>query len=257
MRHHKPAKPATKGPIVFFQGCAGGYFETETSKKSIEVLEHLGYEVLVPKQGCCGLAKQSNGLFEGATKDILSLCDKIISLGKGLTVVSSSGSCVGMMKHEAHEIMGVDDPRLHDVSVRSLDFSEFLMDEYRNGELDTSQFRPIDITVPYHQPCQVKSQGMGFPAVQLMELIPGVKVLESNEPCCGIAGTYGLKAERYKVAQKIGAGVFKHMQDHNEGVGVCDTETCRWQISKSSGVKIVHPVWLLHHSLGLSNNLLD
>ena len=49
----------------------------------------------------------------------------------------------------------------------------------------------------------------------------------------------------------------KHMQDHNEGVGVCDTETCRWQISKSSGVKIVHPVWLLHHSLGLSNNLLD
>ena len=90
-----------------------------------------------------------------------------------------------------------------------------------------------------------------------MELIPGVKVLESNEPCCGIAGTYGLKAERYEVAQRIGAGVFKHMQDHNEGVGVCDTETCRWQISKSSGVKIVHPVWLLHHSLGLSNNLLD
>ena len=44
------------------------------------------------------------------------------------------------------------------------------------------------------------------------------------------------------------AGVFKHMQDHNEGIGVCDTETCRWQISKSSGVKIVHPVWLLHHS---------
>ncbi|NYL32258.1 anaerobic glycerol-3-phosphate dehydrogenase subunit C, partial [Salmonella enterica subsp. enterica serovar Typhimurium] len=80
---------------------------------------------------------------------------------------------VGMMKHEAHEIMGVDDPRLHDVSVRSRDFSEFLMDEYRNGELDTSQFRSIDITVPYHQPCQVKSQGMGFPAVQLMELIPG------------------------------------------------------------------------------------
>ena len=63
--------------------------------------------------------------------------------------------------------------------------------------------------------------------------------------------------ERYEVAQKIGAGVFRHMQDHNEGVGVCDTETCRWQISKSSGVKIVHPVWLLHHSLGLSDNLFD
>ena len=257
IRKHKPATKPTKGPVIFFQGCAGGYFETETSVKSIEVLEHLGYEVLVPKQGCCGLAQQSNGLFKQSTKTLLDICDKIIARGKNIPVVSSSGSCIGMMEGGAHEIMGVDDPRLHDVSVRSFDFCEFLMEEYRNGEIDLSELKPLDLTVPYHQPCQVKSQGMGFPAVQLMELIPGVKVLESNEPCCGIAGTYGLKAERYDVSQKIGAKVFEHMREYNEGVGVCDTETCRWQITKSSGVKIVHPVWLLHQALGLSDNLLD
>ena len=65
----RPATPRTRGPVVFFSGCAGGFFEVETSKKSIEVLEHLGYEVLVPRQGCCGLAQQSNGLFDGATPD--------------------------------------------------------------------------------------------------------------------------------------------------------------------------------------------
>ena len=74
-KRKKPVKAATRGPVVFFHGCAGGYFEVETSKKSIEVLEYLGYEVLVPKQGCCGLAQQSNGLFDGATDKVLKLCD--------------------------------------------------------------------------------------------------------------------------------------------------------------------------------------
>ena len=41
-----PIRAATRGAVVFFHGCAGGYFEVETSKKSIEVLEHLGYEVV-------------------------------------------------------------------------------------------------------------------------------------------------------------------------------------------------------------------
>ncbi|MDQ7991581.1 MAG: anaerobic glycerol-3-phosphate dehydrogenase subunit C, partial [Propionicimonas sp.] len=90
--------PATRGPVVFFHGCAGGYFEVETSKRSIEVLEHLGYEVIVPKQGCCGLAQQSNGLFDQASAAVLKLCDDLRAAGGELTIVSSSGSCTGMLK---------------------------------------------------------------------------------------------------------------------------------------------------------------
>ena len=56
-----------RGPIVFFHGCAGAYFEVSTSIATVEVLEHLGYRVIVPKQGCCGLASQSNGLFNDAS----------------------------------------------------------------------------------------------------------------------------------------------------------------------------------------------
>ena len=130
MKKHKPAKAATKGPVVFFHGCAGGWFEVETSIKTVEVLEYLGYEVYVPKQGCCGLAKQSNGLFDGARKDVRKLCDALRSAGDDLVIVSSSGSCAGMMKHEAHEILGLDDPALLDVGSRMVETSEFLLDLY-------------------------------------------------------------------------------------------------------------------------------
>lgn len=254
-RRTPPAKAPTREPIVFFTGCAGGYFQVETSKKTIEVLEHLGFEVLVPKQGCCGLAQQSNGLFEGARKSVMQLVEALNSAGKDLTIVSSSGSCAGMMKHEAHEILGLTSPKLLSVGARMRETSEFLLELMDEGILTADMFDEIDATIPYHQPCQVKSQYMGTPAVHVMSAIPGVTVVESGQPCCGIAGTYGLKKEKYEIAKAVGQPVFDMVRETNQNVATCDTETCRWQIEKHSGVKTVHPVELVHRALGLSDDL--
>ncbi len=255
---HRPPRitPVTRGSVVFFHGCAGGYFEVETSKKTVEVLEHLGYDVIVPHQGCCGLAQQSNGLFKSARKAVLKLCDALRSGGKDLTIISSSGSCTGMLKHEAHEILGVEAESLRDVSTRIRETSEFLMELYYNGELPTD-FRRVDVTIPYHQPCQMKSQGLGFPAMELMKLIPGVDVIESQQPCCGIAGTYGLKKEKYDIAQKVGKPLFEMIKQTNPDFATCDTETCRWQIRQATGAKVVHPIEVIHYAYGLSDDLFD
>ena len=250
-KRRTPIRAATRGKVVFFHGCAGGYFEVETSKKSIEVLEYLGYEVTVPRQGCCGLAQQSNGLFDQASATVLKLCDDLRSGGNDLTIISSSGSCTGMLKHEAHEIMGVSDDKLKDVATRIRDMMEFLLDLHEAGELPTD-FQAIEMTVPYHAPCQLKSQGMGQPAVEVLKLIPGLTVVESGAVCCGIAGTYGLKKEKYDVAQAVGKPLFDMVKRTNPNLALCDTETCRWQIEQSSGVKTEHPIWMIHKAYGLS-----
>lgn len=249
--HEKPTTPRTRGPIVFFHGCAGGYFEVQTSIHTVEVLEYLGYDVIVPKQGCCGLAEQSNGLFTEARRTVEKLCKQLRRAGRELTIVSSSGSCTGMLKHEAHEIMGVDSDALKDVSTRIRETSEFLMELEDAGELP-HDFQRMDMTIPYHAPCQVKGQNMGMPAVRLLELIPGLKVVESGVACCGIAGTYGLKKEKYDVAQAVGQGLFDMIVRTNPNLAACDTETCRWQITKSSGVPSVHPISIIHQAYGLS-----
>ncbi|WP_091968027.1 anaerobic glycerol-3-phosphate dehydrogenase subunit C [Propionibacterium cyclohexanicum] len=246
-RSDQPAR----GPVIFFTGCAGAYFEVETSKKTIEVLEYLGFDVIVPKQGCCGLAEQSNGLFDGARAKIRALCEQLSAAGREPTIVSSSGSCAGMVKHEAHEIMGVEDPQVLDVGARLRETSEFLLDLYDHGQLPTD-FRRIDSRFVYHAPCQLKAQGMGMPAIRLMELVPGVQVVESDENCCGIAGTYGLKKEKYEIAQAVGRPLFEKIKATNKEFAVCDTETCRWQIREGSGAKTVHPIHLIHAAYGLS-----
>lgn len=252
LRHHKaPSTPRTRGPIVFFHGCAGGYFEVQTSIHTVEVLEHLGYEVIVPKQGCCGLAQQSNGLFKQARKSVRKLCKQLRKANRDLVIITSSGSCAGMLKHEAHQIMGVDDPELIDVGTRMRETSEFLMELADAGELPLN-FRRIEMKIPYHAPCQLKGQGMGMPAVRLLSLIPGLEVVESGEPCCGIAGTYGLKTEKFEIAQAVGHKLFQMVLATNTELAACDTETCRWQISKATGVPTVHPVTLVHQAYGLS-----
>jgi len=248
-KKHTPATTPTRGKVVLFVGCAGQYFEVETSIKTVEILEHIGYEVVVPDQGCCGLALQSNGLFDTARKYVRTLADKL-NVEPGTPIIGSAASCVGMLKHEAREIMGVDDPTVTTVGTRIRETSEFLLDLAEHGELPLD-FTPVNLTVAYHAPCQLKGQGMGKPAMALLSLIPGLTVVDAQATCCGIAGTYGFKKEKYDVAMAVGKPLFDKVKEVNPELAVCDTETCRWQIAAATGATVVHPVWLLHKAYGL------
>ncbi|MDD7384662.1 MAG: anaerobic glycerol-3-phosphate dehydrogenase subunit C [Actinomycetaceae bacterium] len=255
-KHHTPKKAPDAqnlGPLTYFSGCAGGYFEVAASKAAIEVLEYIGFDVQLPKQGCCGLAEQSNGLFKQASKKVTKLARDLQAPGVDMPIVSSAGSCAGMLRHEAHEIMGVEDEALDEVSARTFETSEFLVDLIHEGLFPVDKLEHIDLTIPYHQPCQVKSQGIGKPAIELMETIPGVTVVESGQACCGIAGTYGLKKEKYAIAQKVGEPLFNMVKETNPQLAACETETCRWQIRKGTGAAVIHPVQLIHAALGLGN----
>lgn len=107
-KHTPLPNSGTRGQVIFFHGCAGQYFEVETSIHSVMVLEHLGYEVLVPKHGCCGLALQSNGLYDDARKYVSKLTNDLRSVNRDAPIISASGSCGGMLRHEAHEILEMD-----------------------------------------------------------------------------------------------------------------------------------------------------
>ena len=85
-----------------------------------------------------------------------------------------------------------------------------------------------------------------------VETIPGVTVVESGQPCCGIAGTYGLKKEKFEIAQKVGKPLFDMIKATNPKLATCETETCRWQIRKGTNAEVIHPIELVHAALGLS-----
>ncbi|MBV9681859.1 MAG: anaerobic glycerol-3-phosphate dehydrogenase subunit C [Solirubrobacterales bacterium] len=246
--------PGTGRRIVYFHGCGTEYYEPWEGQKIVEILEHNGFRVEVPKQDCCGLPLQSSGLFDDARKVVLRLARALaphVRDDPDTIIVGNATSCTLMLKREAREILGIEgDPDLKLVSERTYDICELLLELHDRGELKTD-FRPVDEHIAYHAPCQQQGHYVGKPALELFALIPGLEVSEMNARCCGIAGTYGLKAEKYDIAMAVGADLFAQVEASGAGEVACDSETCRWQITHATGHKSAHPIDYLHRAYGL------
>jgi len=246
----RPKKVAAKS-VVYFHGCGTNYYEPRAGEMLVAVLEHNGFNVIIPPQDCCGLPLQSNGNFPAARGYVRRLVASLAPYAReGLPIVANSTSCSLMLKREAHEILGVEDEDLNLVSKQLFDVCEFLLLLHEKGELKTD-FQPLPLKVPYHAPCQQRGHGIGKPALDLLALVPELRVLELDVDCCGIAGTYGLKKEKYAISMAVGERLFREVREAKAEVAACDSETCRWQIEHGSGVHAVHPIELLHRAYGL------
>ncbi|HEX2883467.1 MAG TPA: anaerobic glycerol-3-phosphate dehydrogenase subunit C [Candidatus Limnocylindria bacterium] len=246
-----PAGADPARTIAYFHGCAVNGFEPELGRQAIEVLERNGFTVIVPDQGCCGLPFISNGLYDQARRKARRNLESLAGLARaGVRIVGTSTSCTYAMKAEYHEMLDLDDADAHAVAGATWDICELLVDLHERGQLDTG-FGPMDEPIPYHPPCQLRSHGIGTPAMDLFRLIPRLRAVDSDHDCCGAAGTYGLKVERWQIAQDVGAPLFAKVRAAAaEGASraVCDSETCRWQIEQSTGVDTVHPITILAES---------
>jgi glycerol-3-phosphate dehydrogenase subunit C len=245
----KHSSPPAARRVAYFHGCGANWYEPDTGRKTVALLEHLGCQVEIPRgQSCCGLPAQSNGMFDLARRKVRRMAK---ALAGDVDIVGTSTSCTLMLKREAREILGLeDDPELRRVSERVYDICEYLLALHDRGELRTD-FGPLPLTVTYHAPCQQQGHGIGKPALELMALVPELRVIENDSTCCGVAGTYGLKREKYDIAMQVGAGLFGQIADAKPDLAVCDSETCRWHIEKATGVRTVHPIEILHRAAGL------
>ena len=237
--------PPPDRAVVYFHGCAANYYEPHVADAAIAVLARNGFEVIAPPQACCGLPMISNGLYEQARRQAR---DNLTTLAgyarRGYRIVATSTSCGHTLKAEYREMLDLDDEDAHVVAAATWDICEFLLDLHEAGRLDTG-FGRLDDELPYHAPCQLRSHGIGLPALDLFALVPGLRAIDLDHDCCGIAGTYGLKREKYDIAMRVGAELFDRIEAHGAPTTACDSETCRWQIAAATGTTVRHPVEIL------------
>ena len=239
--------------VVYFHGCSANYYEPRVGKATMAVLEHNGYEVIIPEQVCCGLPMLSNAEFEAARRNAYHNIKSLVNYAQaGYIIVGASTSCTLSLKSDYLHILDIDTEEAKLVSRQTYDICEFLLELADAGELKTD-FKPIEMTLPYHSPCQLKAHNIGLPAIDLMEMIPGVKIKHVQADCCGIAGTYGYKKEKHQIGLNVGRPVFEQVRATGSPIAVCDSETCRWQIGHVTGAKMIHPVELLAQAYGLQN----
>ena len=237
--------------VAYFHACATQAFEPEVGATLVRVLERNGIAVTVPSQGCCGLPLISNGAFDAAEDHARRLVHHLRAAADDPgVIVANSTSCGMTLKAKYRELLRRDDPDTRAVSRAMYDICEFLMELHDRGELD-ERFGELRAKALYHPPCQLMAHGVGTPALDLMSLVPGLEVELSRSGCCGTAGSYGTKVEKYQIAVDVGRPLFQQVADARADFVVCDSETCRWHIAKSTGLPVYHPIQVLDHAYQL------
>jgi glycerol-3-phosphate dehydrogenase subunit C len=248
-----PAPAAIDGPrVLYYHGCSTNYYEPHVGQAAVKVLAHNGCQVTVAEQNCCGLPMQSNGEFDAARGYAQANLAKLAPyVRQGYVIVGTSTSCTLAIKHEYRSVLGLAGDEADLVANATYDFFEFLQRLDTAGRLRTN-FQPIaNSNLVYHAPCQFRAHGVGRPAADLLRRIPGMTVAETQADCCGVAGTYGLKADKYRLAVDVGRPLFSEIEAAAAPAIACDSETCRWWLSQHTGLPSRHPVEILAEAYGL------
>ena len=236
--------------VAYFFGCFTNYNDPDLGKAVVKTLERNGYQAVFPEQECCGLPLLGNGDVKGAKKLAQKNLEGLLKVADlGLKIIYSSTSCGMMIRDDYVTYLGLKEAeRLTDSMV---EVSEFFLGLHENGELDTN-FEEIDMLLPYLVPCHLRSLGIGLPAIDLLELIPGLKVDELGIYCCGLAGTYGFKEEKADISNAIGGELAELLLKSDEEFAASDCEACRMQIENLSDKKAIHPIKILLRGYGIN-----
>lgn len=241
--------PITKR-VAYFAGCFARFHDPQgEAEATVKVLEANGIEVVVPEQRCCGIALITMGAERSVVADARrNLATLLPLVDRGFTIVASAPSCGLALIEDYPRILGTKEA--HRLADHTIDIHRYLWLLYERGELRTD-FRPVPISVVYHNACHSVAQGITEEPIRLLKLIPGVEVRPIEDSCCGIAGTYGMKAENYERAQEIGAPLFREIDRTKAEAILTGCGTCNIQVAHSMRREVVHTMAILRRAYGV------
>jgi len=241
--------PITKR-LAYFAGCFARFHDPQgEAEATVKVLEANGVEVVVPEQRCCGIALITMGAERSVVADARRNLEVLLPLvDRGFTVVASAPSCGLALIEDYPRILGTEEAR--HLAAHTIDIHQYLWQLHERGELRTD-FRPVPISVVYHNACHSVAQGIVEEPIKLLKLIPGVEVRPIDDSCCGIAGTYGMKSENYERAMEIGAPLFHEIERTKAEAILTGCGTCNIQVAHGVKREVVHTMAILRRAYGV------
>ena len=248
------AKPTagTKGKVALFATCYGNRNDPGVGEDLISVLQHNGVPVTIAeKERCCGMPKLELGDLASVQK---AKEENIPQLAKcvddGWDLVALVPSCVLMFRQEL-PLLFPDDPEVRKVADAFFDPFEYLMLRHSDGLLNTEFVESLG-SVVYHASCHQRVQNFGPKTRDLLKLIPDTEVM-TIERCSGHDGTYGVKAETFDKAMKIGRPVVNAIKKNNPDHYGSDCPIAGNHLANGvgDGSSPEHPISLMRKAYGL------
>jgi Fe-S oxidoreductase len=177
-RNHNAVRTNGTGKqVVLFNDTFNTYNYPQTAIAATEVLEALGYDVVLPGHRCCGRPMISKGLVEQARGAASDVVERLAPYAQqGIPIVGLEPSCILSLRDEYHDILP-GDARVYLVAGHAYTFEEFIAKLADEGEL-TVDFTDEPRKLLLHGHCHQKALVGTGPSKRALTLPPGYSVDE-------------------------------------------------------------------------------
>ena len=232
-----------KRQVAYFPGCYIDTNDPDVGKAFVEVMNANDIEVIYDKRWvCCGSPLVVGGYLDEAREHAATNVSIILEYARrGIPVIASCTSCALMLKSEYTELFAQSE--MKEAAANVYDDFEFLAIMQEEGTLKLPKSTDGKKLI-YHAPCHLRAQGMGLPALDMLQEI-GVNIENADAGCCGMSGNYGFRKENYETSMKVGEKLFNTIKESGASEVVCDCGTCREQIKHATNQPTCHPIQIL------------
>ncbi|HVV99913.1 MAG TPA: anaerobic glycerol-3-phosphate dehydrogenase subunit C [Planctomycetaceae bacterium] len=242
--------PGQKPDVVLFVDYYANHHDPEMAHAFVAILRHHKISVHVPPgQVASGMALLSAGDLDAARKQALKNIRELADYAREkIPIICVEPSAALCLKQEYP--MLVDHPDVGAIAEQTIEAGAYLQKLHREGKLRTD-LGPLSLDVGYHTPCHLRALGKDTPLVELLGLIPQIRLHTIDKGCSGMAGAYGLTTENFRNSLRIGWGLISRMRQGDLSIGATECSTCKMQMEQGTPTPTLHPLKLLALSYGL------
>jgi FAD/FMN-containing dehydrogenase/Fe-S oxidoreductase len=230
------SSPDKTKEVLLWADTFTNYFNPQVARAALQVLQHAGFKVRVPRQHlCCGRPLYDFGFLDEA-KQYLQRILQVLGpqIDAGLSIIVLEPSCASVFRDELRGLFP-DDSRATRLRNQTFLLSEFLQRFAPDFKLRLAR------KVFLHGHCHHKAiMKMHDEESLLRRMGADVQLLDSG--CCGMAGPFGFEKEKYPVSQAIGERVLlpAARECGADTIIVSNGFSCREQILHATGRIAIH-----------------
>jgi L-lactate dehydrogenase complex protein LldE len=244
------ARPTGK-KVQLMGTCLCDAFYDDVARATVQVLEHLGVEVLYPEnQTCCGQPAFNSGDWNASRK--VALHTAAVFAGE-LPVVCPSGSCAAMNFH-GNLLQFEESPNaaIDSLARRTWEVMDFIY--HGLGITQWQGSLPEPTRVAFHRSCHSRGTGSGAATRALLGSVGNLTLLPfgQSEQCCGFGGTFSVTFPH--ISGQMGALKLDHILEQTPDVMVSGDMSCLMHLSglantQGRPIPTKHAIQLLRDSL--------
>jgi L-lactate dehydrogenase complex protein LldE len=214
--------------VLLMSTCLCDAFYADAARATVEVLEHLGVEVVFPEdQTCCGQPAFNSGDWASSRK-VAEHTAKVFA--GDLPVIVPSGSCAAMNFHgNPLQFETCPNAQVDSLARRTWEVCDFIVNGLGIHEWKGSFERPTRLA--FHRSCHSRGTGTGDAITSLLSSIGNAEVIPFGqaEQCCGFGGTFSVTFPH--ISGRMGSLKLDHILDVKPDLLVSGDMSCLMHIT--------------------------